>query len=50
MVTPPTPSHTKPENCKQKKNNENKNEEHDGNAEVVSVSPLHQNSGNSNKL
>lgn len=37
MVTPPTCSHTKPENRKQKKNNENQDEENDGNAEVVSV-------------
>lgn len=37
MVTPPTCSHTQPENRKQKKNNENKHEENDGNAEVVSV-------------
>lgn len=37
MVTPPTCSHTKPENCKQKKNNENEDEENDGNAEVVSL-------------
>ena len=36
MVTLPTCSHTKPENRKQKKNNENKNKENDGNAEVVS--------------
>ena len=37
MVTPPTCFHTKPENRKQKKSNENKDEENDGNAEVVSV-------------
>ena len=37
MVTPPTCSHTKPENRKQKKNKENKDEENDDNAEVVSV-------------
>ena len=51
MVTPPTCSHTEPENRKQKKNEENKSEENEGNAEVVSVSPSHQNRpGNSNKL
>ena len=51
MVTPPTCSHTEPENRKQKKNDKNKSEENEGNAEVVSVSPSHQNRpGNSNKL
>ena len=50
MVTPLTCSHTKPENRKQKKNEEDKSEENEGNTEVVSVSPSHQNPGNSNKL